>query len=153
MANTYTQLYVHCEFAVRYRDALIHESFEDRLHKYITGIVQENRHKMIKINGMPDHLHMVVGMHPGQSVSDMLQDAMADSSKFVNKSRLSKCQFNWRNGFDAFSISHSDLPRVIHYVENQKIHHSTKTFREEVIDLYEQYQIDYDNRFLFKDPE
>lgn len=153
MANTYTQLYIHCVFAVKYRDALIHESWEERLYKYITGIVQNNRHKMIRINGMPDHLHMAIGMHPAQSVSDMLQDIKGDSSSFINTSRLSRFQFNWQSGFGAFSVSQSDLDRVVHYIENQKKHHSVKTFREELIELYDYYQIDYNHRYLFSDPK
>ena len=104
---------------------------------------------MIRINGMPDHLHMAIGMHPAQSVSDMLQDIKGDSSSFINTSRLSRFQFNWQSGFGAFSVSQSDLDRVVHYIENQKKHHSVKTFREELIELYDYYQIDYNHRYLF----
>nr|WP_315822838.1 IS200/IS605 family transposase [Paraflavitalea speifideiaquila] len=84
MANTYTQLYIHCVFAVKYRAALLDTSWDQRLRMYITGIVQNHKHKMLAINNMADHLHLFVGLHPGQSISDMMQLVKGESSEWIN---------------------------------------------------------------------
>ena len=93
MANTYTQLHVHCVFAVKYRAAVIQPSWEERLHKYITGIVQNNGHKLLAINSVPDHLHMFIGLHPKQSISEMMKLVIGDSSEFVNNKSFTKRKF------------------------------------------------------------
>ena len=69
MANSYTQLHIQFVFAVKYRAAMINKEWKGRLHEYITGIFQQNKHKMLQINSMPDHIHIFIGMRPHQSVS------------------------------------------------------------------------------------
>src|ERR1041384_4411392 len=101
--NTYTQLHIHCVFAVKYRAAVLHSSWEEELRRYITGIVQNNDHKMLSINNVSDHLHMFVGLHPAQSVSEMMRLVKGDSSEFINKNRWTSCKFHWQEGFGAFS--------------------------------------------------
>ena len=95
MSNTYTKLYIHCVFAVKYRAAMIQEDWEERLHKYITGIVQNNEHKMLAINSVPDHLHLFIGLSPKQSISDMMRLVKGDSSEFINNNKFTKRKFNW----------------------------------------------------------
>lgn len=95
MPNTYTQLYIHCVFAVKYRAALIKPEWEERLHKYITGIVQNNGHKMIAINSVTDHMHLLIGLNPKQSISELMRLVKGDSSEFVNKHKLSAVKFQW----------------------------------------------------------
>lgn len=153
MANTYTQLYVHCVFAVQYSDALIHESFEDRLHKYITGIVQGNRHKMIAINSVPDHLHMFVGLNPSQSISDLLQLVKGDSSEFINTKKFRPGKFRWQEGYGAFSNSKSQVDSVVKYILNQKKHHQKKIFLKEYEEMLVDYGVDFDSRYIFKNLE
>ncbi|MES2849004.1 MAG: IS200/IS605 family transposase [Bacteroidota bacterium] len=93
MPNTFTQIHLHFVFAVQNRLSLIQNEWKDELYQYITGIVQNNKHKMIIINGMPDHLHIVIGMRPIQSVSDLLQDIKGGSSKWINDKKLVKGKF------------------------------------------------------------
>ncbi|MFI5137495.1 MAG: IS200/IS605 family transposase [Sphingobacteriales bacterium] len=95
MSNTYTQLYIHCVFAVKYRQAVIPPSWEERLNQYITGTLQNNGHKLLAINSMPDHLHFLVGLNPKQSISDMMWLAKGDSSEFVNKEKFTERKFYW----------------------------------------------------------
>jgi putative transposase len=102
MPNTYTQLYIHCVFAVKYRQAIIQPKWEDRLQKYITGILQNNGHKLLAINSMPDHLHFFVGLNPKQSISDMMRLTKGDSSEFINKEGFTKRKFYWQDGYGAF---------------------------------------------------
>ena len=101
------------------------------MYKYITGIIQAQDHKLLAINGMPDHLHVFFGMRPIQSLSDLMQDIKGSSSKWINEKKFIKEKFEWQEGFGAFSYSKSQASRVIAYVENQEVHHRKITFLEE----------------------
>lgn len=149
MPNTYTQLHVHCVFAVKYREALIQPEWEETLHKYITAIVQNNGHKLIAINSVPDHLHMFVGLNPKQSVSEMMQLVKGDSSEFVNRKNFTKKKFFWQGGYGAFTHNHSQIDNVVKYIINQKIHHQKKMFIDEYIEMLENHKIDYDEKYIF----
>lgn len=151
MPNTYTQLYVHCVFAVKYRKAIIQAEWDDRLHRYITGILQGNGHKLLAINSMPDHLHFFVGLDPKQSISEMMRLAKGDSSEFINKERFTKSKFYWQEGYGAFSNSRSQIDSVVKYIMNQKQHHAKKTFKEEYLDMLKQYAVEYDEKYIFHD--
>jgi putative transposase len=153
MANTYTQIHLHLIFAVQNRKSLIQNSWKDRLYEYITGIVQQNTHKMIIINGMPDHLHIAIGMRPTQSLSDLMQDIKGNSSKWVNDNKLATGKFQWQEGYGAFSYNKSLLPKLIDYIKNQEAHHKKKTFLEEYKEFLKAFEIEYDERYIFKELE
>jgi putative transposase len=153
MANTYTQIHLHLIFAVRNRLSLIQDSWAERLYQYITGIVQTNNHKMVIINGMPDHLHIVIGMRPSQSLSDLMQDIKASSSKWINDKKLVKGKFQWQESYGAFSYNKSALPKLIEYVKNQKIHHQKKTFLQEYKEFLDLFEVAYDERYIFHEIE
>src|SRR5260221_1520355 len=149
MPNTYTQLYIHCVFAVKYRVAIIQPAWEERLHKYITGILQKNGHKLLAINSVPDHLHFFVGLDPKQSISTMMQLAKGDSSEFVNKQKFTQRKFHWQSGYGAFSNSRSQIDKVVKYILNQKEHHRKRKFRDEYIEMLKDYNVDYDEKYIF----
>lgn len=149
MANTYTQVHIQVIIAVRNRHALIGD-FKSELYQYITGIVQNHNHKMILINGMPDHIHILIGMRPAQSLSELVKYIKQSSSKWINENRFTGQKFAWQEGFGAFSYSKSQLPRVIRYIENQEKHHHKRTFREEYLEILNAHQIDFDERYVFK---
>jgi REP element-mobilizing transposase RayT len=151
MPNTYTRLHVHCVFAVKYRAAIIQTDWSERLHKYITGIVQNNGHKLLAINSVPDHMHMFVGLNPKQSISGMMRFVKGDSSEFVNKENFYHQKIFLARGYGAFSNSHSEIDTVVKYIFNQQIHHQKKTFREEYIGMLKDYQVDYDEKYIFHD--
>ena len=109
MANTYTQLYFHLIFAVQGRANLISPKWKEELNKYITGIITNKGQKLIAINGMPDHLHLLIGMKPDCNLSDLLRDVKANSSKFVNDKNWIMGKFEWQKGFGAFTLGHSQL--------------------------------------------
>lgn len=153
MANTFTQVHLHFIFAPKYRAALIHSPWEEDLYKYITGIVQKNKHKMIAINGMPDHVHILVGFRATQSIGDLMQDVKAGSSKWINDNKFCKGRFEWQSGYGAFSHSKSQIPDVIRYIENQKVHHHQKTFLEEYKLILEKFDVEYDEKYIFCNPE
>ncbi|GEO08340.1 IS200/IS605 family transposase [Segetibacter aerophilus] len=151
MPNTYTQLYIHCVFAVKFRQATLHPEWEERLHIYIAGIVKNNGHKLIAINSVADHLHLFMGLNPKQSISDIMRLVKGDSSEFVNKQILTKKKFNWQEGFGAFSNSRSQIDDVVHYIQNQKEHHLKRTFKEEYIKMLKDYEVEYDEKYIFQE--
>ncbi len=130
---------------------MIHKDWKDELYKYITGIVTNNGHKMICINGMPDHIHILIGIKPSQSISDLLKDIKANSSRWINEKRYSKGKFEWQEGYGAFSYSQSQLKDVITYIETQEEHHKKRTFKEEYIDFLEKFEVKFDEKFIFKE--
>jgi len=139
MANTYTQIYIHIVFAVEGRYNLIRDEFREELHKYITGIIQNEKHKLIIINSMIDHVHILIGIKPDSNLSDLVRDIKANSSKLINEKKWIKGRFNWQEGFGAFSYSHSQLDDVANYIRNQKKHHTKRSFRDEYIELLEKF--------------
>ena len=151
MANTYTQIHLQFVFAVKYRNGLIHASFKEELYKYISGIIKENNHKLLAINGMPDHLHIFIGMRPSQSISDLLQDIKGSSSKWINEKKFLKVKFEWQEGYGAFSYSKSHVNDVINYIQNQESHHKKESFRDEYLKFLKVFEIEYDERYIFKE--
>ena len=153
MPNTYTQIHIQCVMAVKSRHALIGSSWKEQLHKYITGIVQNQGHKLIAINSMPDHLHLFIGFRPNQSLSDLMRIVKSDSSEWINKQQFNSSKFNWQEGYGAFSYSRSHIKAVSDYIANQEEHHRKKTFLEEYKQLLNQFEITYDEKFIFTLPE
>ncbi|MFK7832972.1 MAG: IS200/IS605 family transposase [Winogradskyella sp.] len=149
MSNTYSQIYIQIVFAVKNRKALIHSSWEEKLYKYITGIVTQKHQKLIAINGMPDHIHIFIGIKPDCSVSDLVREIKKSSTNYINTEKLSTYKFNWQEGFGAFSYGHSQIDAVYHYILNQKKHHRTKSFKEEYLDFLEKFKVDYKSEYLF----
>ena len=150
MANTYTQIHVHAVFAVQFRKAVIAPEWKVELYKYMVGIIQHYEHKVLAINGMPDHIHILFGMRPTQSLSDLMQDIKGDSSKWINQRGFVKNKFSWQGGYGAFSYSKSQIYTVINYIRNQEEHHRRKSFLKEYRELLEKFQIPYDDRYIFK---
>ncbi len=149
MANTYTQLYIQFVFAVRNRESLIHQSWEDQLYKYITGIVQNHKHKMITINGMPDHVHLFVGMHPTQSISTLMQVVKGESSEWINTKGFGAGKFQWQEGYGAFSYGKSQIKNVYQYIIDQKQHHQKTSFLSEYKSLLTKFDIPFDEKYIF----
>ncbi len=151
MPNTYTQIHIQFVFVVKYRQGLIHDSFKDELYKYITGIVTAHNHKLLAINGMPDHVHVLIGMRPTQSISDLMQDVKGNSSKWINEKKFLNIKFEWQGGYGAFSYSKSHVDRVINYILNQENHHKKETFREEYLRFLKEFDVEYDEQYIFRD--
>lgn len=151
MPNTYTQLYIHIVFAVKYRIAAIQTEWEERLHKYITGIVQNNGHKLLAINSAEDHTHLFIGLNPNQSISELMRLVKGDSSEFINKEKLTIGKFSWQDGYGAFSNGRSQINDVVMYIQNQKQHHAKRSFRDEYLEMLNKYEVEYDERYIFKE--
>ena len=150
MPNTYTQIHIHAVFAVQNRISLISKTWEQRLYQYITGIIQNHGHKLLVINGMPDHIHILFGMRPTQSLSDLMRDVKGDSSLWINENKFVARKFSWQEGYGAFSYSKSQIPAVATYIENQELHHKKKTFIEEYLKILQDFEIEYNENYIFK---
>jgi putative transposase len=150
MANTYTQIYIQVVFAVEGRQSLLDPDHNFELQKYITGIVSGQKQKLIAINNMPDHVHLLIGLRPDLSLSELIRDVKAGSSKFIHGKRWVAGRFSWQEGFGAFSYSRSQLGTVIRYIENQQRHHARKSFHQEYIELLKRFDVEYDPRYIFR---
>jgi REP element-mobilizing transposase RayT len=149
MANTYTQIHIQVVFTVQNRECVISDRWKDELYKYISGIIQNNHHKLLSINGMPDHIHILFGLRPNQSLSELLQDIKGSSSKWINERKFVNGKFSWQEGYGAFSYSKSEIFKVSDYIDNQKMHHSRKNFSEEYTEMLNDFGVDYDCRYVF----
>jgi len=149
--NTYTQLHIQFIFAVKYRRALIDAAWKNELHKYITGIIQNKTHKMLQVNTMADHLHMLVGFRPDENMSQLIQVVKSESTKWINDNNFTNQNFAWQDSFGAFSYSKSHVSGVIRYIQNQEQHHQKQTFREEYISFLKAFEIQFDERYIFKE--
>jgi REP element-mobilizing transposase RayT len=146
MANTYTQIV----FAVQGRQSLIRPQHNDELQKYITGIISGQGQKLIAINNMPDHFHILVGQKPTVALSDLVRDIKAGSSGFINDRRWVLGRFSWQEGFGAFSYSHSQLDAVTRYIQNQQEHHRRTSFQEEYLEFLMRFNVPHDQRYIFQ---
>jgi len=135
MAGTFSQIYIQTVFAVKNRDALIQPEWESELYKYITGIVQNKGQKILAINGTSNHIHIFIGIKPTCCLSDLIREIKKSSNTFIKEKRFTHYNFQWLEGYSAFSYSHSALNQVIQYIQNQKEHHKKKTFKEEYMDF------------------
>jgi len=149
MPNTFSQIYIQVVFAVKGRENLITNNWEDELHKYICGIVNGNKQKVYAINGMPNHIHILLSIKPDIAISDLMRDIKASSSKWINEKKFVLGKFQWQEGYGAFSYSQSQIDNVIKYIDNQKEHHSKTTFKEEYLELLQKFEIEYDEKYLF----
>jgi putative transposase len=150
MPNTYSQVYIQIVFAVGGRQNLIPKKHREELHKYITGIVQKRENKMLGVFCMPDHVHLLTGLKPSMSISNLARDIKAGSSNFINEKDWVKGKCNWQEGFGAFSYSRSQIDTVIKYILNQEEHHRKKTFREEYFELLKEFEIEFNEKYLFE---
>jgi REP element-mobilizing transposase RayT len=152
MANTYTQVHIHAVFAVQNRISLIQKQWQEELYKYISGVVANNGHKLLQIGGMPDHVHVLFGMRPVQSLSDLMQDIKGNSSLWINKKRIVRGKFSWQEGYGAFSFGKSQIDRVVKYIQQQEKHHKKRDFEEEYLELLKLFEIDFDERYILRNP-
>lgn len=150
MPNTYSQIYIQVVFAVKGRRSLIEKQHREELHKVISGIVKNRGQKPLAIFAMPDHVHLLMSLQPNISISDLVRDIKAGSSKLINDNKWSSEKFNWQTGFGAFSYAKSQQKTVVNYILNQEAHHKSKSFKEEFLEFLEKFEVDYDEKYLFE---
>jgi len=149
MANTFSQIYIQTVFAVSNRQSLIKPEFKEDLYKYITGIVTNQGQKLISINGMSDHIHILIGLKPSIALADLVRDIKADSSTHVKKNKWVRGRFSWQEGYGAFSYGHSQLDAIIRYIQNQEKHHKRRSFKNEYLTLLRKFDIAFEDKYVF----
>ena len=149
MANTYTQLYIHFVFAVKNRDALIKKEWKDDLEKYIAGIIQNHKHKLLAIGTVPDHIHIFIGYNVNQLIPDLVENIKTSSNEWIKTNRLTKFRFEWQKGYGAFSHSRSQLDTVVKYILTQEQHHKKKSFRLEYLEMLRKNDIEFKDEYIF----
>ena len=153
MANTYNQIYIHLVFAVKYRDAVISQSWRQELYKYITGLIGNRGHKVYAIGGMSDHIHILISLSPKQSISELVLEIKRASTLWIKEKGYVKCQFAWQEGFGAFSYGMSQIDNVVRYIQNQEIHHAKRSFRNEYVSFLELFNVEYNEKYIFHEME
>ncbi len=143
-------MYVQLVFAVSQRESALSKNIRPRVFEYVSGIVTGLKHKSIIVNGVSDHIHILIGLNPAVSVSDTVHDIKRGSSIFINENRLVRGRFSWQDGYGGFTYSRSQIENVFKYIENQESHHAKRSFRDEYMFILNKYEIDYDPRFLFE---
>lgn len=152
MANTYTKLYAHLVFAVKYRAAMIGTEWKTDLLKFTTKVIEYNQQKTMRINCVEDHMHILVGMNSRMSVADLMREVKANSSRFVNEHKFVPVRFEWQEGYGGFSVSPYDVPRIIEYIKNQEEHHKHQNLRDEYLAMLKENGVDFDPNYIFTDP-
>jgi putative transposase len=148
--NTFSQIYIQTVFAVSNRQSLIKPEFKEDLYKYVSGIVRNQGQKLIAINGVADHVHVLIGLRPAMALADLVQEIKADSTNFINKNRWVRGRFSWQEGYGAFSYGHSQLNTIIRHIQNQEKHHRRRSFRDEYLTLLRKFDIGFEKKYLFE---
>jgi REP element-mobilizing transposase RayT len=148
--GAFTKMYVQLIFAVQKRENILFKSIRLLIFEYISGIIRDQKHKSIIVNGTSDHIHILYGLNPSVSVSDTVHDIKRGSSLFINNNRLLPGRFSWQEGYGGFTYSRSQIENVYRYIENQEVHHVKNTFRKEYLTLLQENEIDYDSVYLFE---
>lgn len=148
--RVFTQMYVQFVFAVKNRQALLRQNFRKDVFRYISGIIDNKNNKSIIVNGVLDHVHILIGLNPITCVSDMVRDIKRSSSLFINENNFTSGKFAWQEGYGAFTYSRSQIEDIYKYIKRQEDHHKKKTFEQEYIEFLKKFEIEYDEKFLFK---
>ena len=150
--STYSKLTYHIVFSTKFRKRWIIDMIEEQLYEYIGGIIRKLNGRLIEIGGIEDHIHVLCYLPASKSVSECVRDIKANASKWLNETHWSKwaTKFQWQTGFGAFTVSYSQIEAVRVYVQNQKEHHATKTFRDEFVELLERHDIEFEMKYVFE---
>ncbi|MBK7885310.1 MAG: IS200/IS605 family transposase [Chitinophagaceae bacterium] len=150
MPGTFSQIYVQYVFAVKGRENCILPSFQTELYKYISGIITNKEQKSLAVNGMSDHVHVLVGLKPSMRIADLVRDIKNNSTNFINENKFLRNKFSWQEGYGVFSYSQSGFGKVIEYIKNQKEHHKKRTFKQEYMAFLKKFDISFEDKYLFE---
>lgn len=149
MASTFTQIYIQVVIVVKRRENLLLKPWREEVFKYMAGIIRNKNQKPIIINGVSDHVHLLIGLRPSMALSDLIRDVKNNTTNFINESRFISQKFSWQEGFGAFSYSQNAIPNVYNYILNQEAHHRKQALKEEYLELLQSFEVEYDERYLF----
>lgn len=151
MANSYHKIYLQTVFAVKYRNAVLNKDWRHKVWAKIGQLINESSCKTLIVIGVEDHVHCFIGLKPRVSVSELMKNVKAKSSKFINDNKMTEERFEWQVGYGVFSYGHSQIDHVYKYIQNQEAHHRKQTFLNEYKEFLERFEIEYDEKHIFKE--
>jgi REP element-mobilizing transposase RayT len=151
MANTYHQIYLQAVFAVKYRRAVLDKIWRNKVQGVIGNLINETGSKTIIVNGVEDHMHCFIGLRPAVSLSELMKTVKAKSSLYINNHSLTSERFEWQEGYGVFSYRQRDVDMIYKYVQNQEDHHQKQSFRDEYLDLLKEFEVEYDEQYIFQE--
>lgn len=149
MPQSYVCLPIHVVFSTKNRAPLIQTEWEHRLYSYIGGILREEKCVLLAAGGMPDHVHLLVSWSKERSIADVLRVIKTNSSKWIHQTFPNQHDFAWQTGYAAFAVSQSNVESVKTYIANQKVHHRTMSFQDELIAFLNKHNIPFNEQYLF----
>ncbi|MFO1065264.1 MAG: IS200/IS605 family transposase [Pirellulales bacterium] len=149
--SSFTQLAYHIVYATKYRRPTIRARLRERLYEYTGGTIRAKHGCLIEIGGIEDHVHILARLSPALSVSEVIRDIKANTSRWMNDQSEVDHSFEWQKGYSAFTVSYSQLEKVQAYIQNQQGHHHEKSFEEEYMELLSRHGIAFRREYLFED--
>ncbi len=149
MAQTLVSLLVHVIFSTKNREDFITLEVEPNLYAYLSGISKNHGSRLLAAGGTVNHVHLLISQSKNMALSDLMEELKKSSSVWIKTQGAEFADFHWQDGYGAFSIGASQIPAVKAYLANQKEHHRKKTFQEELIEFFEKYGIEYNEKYLW----
>jgi putative transposase len=149
MAQTLVSLYVHIVFSTKNRVDMIQTDVEEELWAYIGGILKNNKSKLLASNGTENHIHLLISLSKTHALSELVGDIKRDSSKWIKTFGEHYQNFQWQDGYGAFSVGYTQIADVKTYIANQKIHHAETTFEDELRYFLNKYEVEYDENYIW----
>lgn len=153
MANTYLRIYLHIVFAVKNRNALIATHWRPRVHAYLSESLRQRGHLPLAVGGAGDHVHLLISFSGKETLPDLVKNIKTATTHFINNNRISVFKFEWQKGYGCFSYSHSQIESVANYINNQEEHHRKVSLRDEMKRVLDNFGIEYDEQYIFDEPE
>lgn len=150
MGSTFTSLLFHCIFSTKDRSPEITTDVAPQLSAYLGGIVRSLDGVALAVNGVSDHVHMLISLKPTISIADAMRVVKAHSSKWLHEQWPAKRTFAWQDGYGAFTVSRSNVDAVGAYIARQEEHHRTVSFQEEFVAFLKRHEIEYDERYIWR---
>ncbi len=148
MANTYSSLFYHIVFSTKNRAPFIKSEFENRIWEYVGGVARHHKMTALQIGGIENHLHALILAPTTIAPCDIAKYLKGDSSSWIHDEFPELAEFGWQDGYGAFTVSKANVPSVIRYIQNQRVHHQTQTFEDEYRNFLEKAGVEYDERYL-----
>lgn len=147
---SYISSYFHCVFSTKERRSIITPELRERLWPFLGGIARQNQMKAIEVDGVADHVHILLSLPSTMAISKAMQLIKGGSSKWTHETFPEHRGFAWQEEYGAFSVSVSQLDKTVEYIRGQEAHHRKITFQEEFLALLKKHRIEYDERYLWK---
>ena len=145
---TYTQIIYHIVFSTKNREKVLTKENRERLFKYIWGFIKNHNHHLYRINGVEDHLHILMSLHPSTALADFIRQLKISSSKFIKDNNIFPSFENWQEGYGAFTHSPNEKDDLIKYIKKQEEHHKKISFKDELLMLLVEFDVDYDKKYF-----